>query len=983
MVESATDKKKKSGFAAFGKLAKDAAISIATDAAVTGAIEKGLTKGVKEVSRNKELRKAGTDLLVNYAVSKNRHGAGTRSYRDEDDEIEEHRPRSSKNKGKAKEMYSGPSRMRDREGYEDVQYRSSYDRGPPPPSSRPRKSSFDFGDSWFERAFGAAPSWSRNSGFKVNETPPSSRRPGPGGLQRSMSNPGRPRTESATYPYSHGGHGYGFRDPSSHNARGSSFDDASPYDTDYRPRQLALREEEDRQRELLARQAELGGVAVSHDGRPLYGYRPGEEPGSHAGPSNPSTRASSGFARFFSPLSSAATSPATTPGAGPQTPMENRLGHYSPGGSGLYSKVFTRTPDTSIGRAAGKEHQDSSPAVTPNEQPSKASDQPSPASKFSDGMRDDSVILDLPSLPRTRYSLPPEMSSKTQAQAPQQRTEAAQSTSQHPSSRSNSQRGQGSPAVVQHTSKWPIPHITKDTSISTLAFAARCSQIIYHLSTTSSVRHYLKNYDSHSANPTLLEANFADPTRGTKNWAVMRRKKDGAMIVAVRGSGRGLSRGTDYTSDLSWLDDEEWLSDMMLNLKARKWGGSLSRRNSTGGSGSNQQQAQSSTQQQGKSSRSGSTRRPLLHLSSIKCADGSAFEAHEGFLKCAMAMYSDVTRALDKKFKMWSVLAASSGIRIELGGKGAPGGGKSSADSPMETVSPPELIFTGHSAGGAVASLLYVLLDTGNRELLDRFGKVSVLTFGAAAGFPHPRSAPLTHANTHSSRRSIAGRIRDVHLTILHKDDPIPRMDTLYALSLLETALGGPRNANAALMALSTIAAQSKDRQVAELIRLVKAGAEQAKEMRKREKEARRIGRAAEEVVGGGPGGAAAAAAIPDPLSRVQGMEMWPAGDLFLLALAPSSSSGSGGGGTKSGKDKPGGNEVMSKSILKTSSGAQVQTKGGSGGARSGAQAEIQLFTYTHAQLARSKPTDWASHRIAKYFSILEEIETRLPSLRV
>ncbi|KAE8266627.1 hypothetical protein A4X09_0g5719 [Tilletia walkeri] len=951
-----------------GKFARDAAISSV------------LEKGIREVSRNKSLRRAGKDLIVNYARSKSADKGGRRYESESEDSEEEERRRASKGKGKGKSREMN-SMGRGREYYESDQggrsrsvnqgYYDAPRREPPP--SRSRKSSF--GDSWLEKAFGSAPSWNRGSGFTTSDDP---RRAGGAGLSRSMSNPGgQPQSQQQVqgYSYSHGGHGYAFRDPPSQ-ARASidglpaQDQHYSPYDPNYRHHQSARREDEERDRAFRARQQELGGVAMSSTGVPLYGYRPGEEPVEEQQQQQQQRPQSEhrGLPRFFSAM---AHSPVTTPGGGSggnRTPIETRVGTFNSTGSGLYSKVFSRSPPV--------------PAGSPN---------------AVEGVGYVGGMKELPGLPQTRHSLPPELKSKTQRyvepvpptseQQYQQQMQHQQHQQmlqqQQPQQRSASHspertidRRTNTPAVVQQSSTrgFPTPQITAETTIQTLSFASRCSQIVYHLSTPPSVRHYQKNYDSHLSNPSLLETHFADPNRGTKNWALLRRKVDGALIVAVRGSGRGLSRGTDYSADMSWLDDEEWLSDMMLNLKAKKWsggtssGGSISRRNSTGGNGD---------------------KRKTLSLSSIRCADGSTFEAHEGFLKCAMAMYADVGRAVDKKLKMWTVLAASSGVQMGIGGKGSPaweerlpqqqqGGGGGGGGG--EFISPPEIIFTGHSAGGAVASLLYVLFDAGNRELLDRFGKVSVITFGTAAAFPHPRSAPLTHANTHSSRRSNAGRVRDVHISIIHKDDPIPRMDVQYALSLLETALGGPRNASAALMGLQAVAGQSKNREVGELVKLVREGAERAKELRKREKEVKRMKDAAEEVVGGGVPGQVASGSGEMPPKTNAGMMLWPAGDLFLLAPASSSSSG--------GKDKKRDDGSMPKSILKSGSGSskkssipKVQTPPTPTPTNNAVQ--MQLYTYTHSHLARSKPAEWSSHRIAKYFSILDEMEKRIPGLRV
>lgn len=92
------------------------------------------------------------------------------------------------------------------------------------------------------------------------------------------------------------------------------------------------------------------------------------------------------------------------------------------------------------------------------------------------------------------------------------------------------------------------------------------------------------------------------------------------------------------------------------------------------------------------------------------------------------------------------------------------------------------LLITGHSAGGAVAALLYThMLSTGPEAqselniLTGCFKRIHCVTFGA----PPVSLLPLTKPTCPSLRKSI-------FLSFVNEGDPVPRADKAYVRSLLD-----------------------------------------------------------------------------------------------------------------------------------------------------------------------------------------------------
>ncbi|KAH8665134.1 Alpha/Beta hydrolase protein [Tricladium varicosporioides] len=128
-----------------------------------------------------------------------------------------------------------------------------------------------------------------------------------------------------------------------------------------------------------------------------------------------------------------------------------------------------------------------------------------------------------------------------------------------------------------------------------------------------------------------------------------------------------------------------------------------------------------------------------------KAKDGTPYTTHEGFLQCAKLMTSQVSTLIEDVLK----------------------------DAPA--TARPILVFTGHSAGGAVAALLYIhLLKSQAKDnltsLRSRFATTHCITFGAP-----PITAPaITSINE-----------RAIFLAFINEGDPIPRCDREYVNSLL------------------------------------------------------------------------------------------------------------------------------------------------------------------------------------------------------
>ena len=92
------------------------------------------------------------------------------------------------------------------------------------------------------------------------------------------------------------------------------------------------------------------------------------------------------------------------------------------------------------------------------------------------------------------------------------------------------------------------------------------------------------------------------------------------------------------------------------------------------------------------------------------------------------------------------------------------------------------LLIAGHSAGGAVAALLYSHMLSTSREakselnvLTSRFKRIHCVSFGA----PPVSLLPLTKPPTHALKKSI-------FLSFINEGDPVPRADKAYVRSLLD-----------------------------------------------------------------------------------------------------------------------------------------------------------------------------------------------------
>ncbi|KAG5650203.1 hypothetical protein H0H81_000317 [Sphagnurus paluster] len=116
--------------------------------------------------------------------------------------------------------------------------------------------------------------------------------------------------------------------------------------------------------------------------------------------------------------------------------------------------------------------------------------------------------------------------------------------------------------------------------------------------------------------------------------------------------------------------------------------------------------------------------------------DAAPFHVHRGFLDVAQAMYPAVKDLITR------TAAQSSGV----------------------------LIFSGHSAGGGTAFLLYHLFRSRDAELFKQFDAVHCITFGSAAivSVPNPMES--------------AGRSTDRIVSFVNLRDPVPRADLAYAL---------------------------------------------------------------------------------------------------------------------------------------------------------------------------------------------------------
>ncbi|KAL4741116.1 Alpha/Beta hydrolase protein [Aspergillus similis] len=122
------------------------------------------------------------------------------------------------------------------------------------------------------------------------------------------------------------------------------------------------------------------------------------------------------------------------------------------------------------------------------------------------------------------------------------------------------------------------------------------------------------------------------------------------------------------------------------------------------------------------------------------------YQIHGGYLECAKAMVEKVSEAIS------SIL-----LKAE-----------------RDTKSNVQLLFTGHSAGGAVASLLYSHMVSHNSsslaDLKSRFVTIDCIVFGSP-----PVSRPALTAYGPSS----------TFLSIINEGDPVPRLDKDFIESLL------------------------------------------------------------------------------------------------------------------------------------------------------------------------------------------------------
>ncbi|KAL4902941.1 Alpha/Beta hydrolase protein [Aspergillus multicolor] len=127
-------------------------------------------------------------------------------------------------------------------------------------------------------------------------------------------------------------------------------------------------------------------------------------------------------------------------------------------------------------------------------------------------------------------------------------------------------------------------------------------------------------------------------------------------------------------------------------------------------------------------------------------SDGFRYEVHGGYLECAKGMVEKVSGAIS------SILSKAD-------------------QSPGSNI---QLLFTGHSAGGAVASLLYAHMMSSNTstlaDLRSKFSSIDCIVFGSPP-VSKPGLASYGQAST--------------FLSIINEGDPVPRMDKGFIESLL------------------------------------------------------------------------------------------------------------------------------------------------------------------------------------------------------
>jgi len=122
--------------------------------------------------------------------------------------------------------------------------------------------------------------------------------------------------------------------------------------------------------------------------------------------------------------------------------------------------------------------------------------------------------------------------------------------------------------------------------------------------------------------------------------------------------------------------------------------------------------------------------------------DGSVLYAHAGLLQLTMNMMRQIIPLLEKR----------SATVAKLG--------------------PPRLVICGHSSGGAIASLIFIMLEHNYQSILDRFRTIQCISFGSP---PCVRTQDV-----------ITSRPQDQMFGLVMNGDPIPRMDLAYAADILQ-----------------------------------------------------------------------------------------------------------------------------------------------------------------------------------------------------
>jgi hypothetical protein len=100
----------------------------------------------------------------------------------------------------------------------------------------------------------------------------------------------------------------------------------------------------------------------------------------------------------------------------------------------------------------------------------------------------------------------------------------------------------------------------------------------------------------------------------------------------------------------------------------------------------------------------------------------------------------------------------------------------------------PILILTGHSAGGGVASLLFELLVRDPKLDSFRNGDFSLhytfrvlLIIMSLSGYSHIHCVTFASAAVMSTAGTTANNPKNIHVSFVNLDDPVPRLDYAYA----------------------------------------------------------------------------------------------------------------------------------------------------------------------------------------------------------